>query len=211
MGNISSEVGKGVISKKTKKHLLVIFLLSLTAIALWLGEILFIKGWHGLNWLSGPLYSPFLSTVFVVAAFLSSFIHGRSLIKKNVILAYCLLYIVGIFCYIAGAVLVSLPYRMFLWSEFDYYLVEFMGFLLFPLMALSYWLITQKLIRKTKKTHILYLTLFSLAVLPLSMLSIWICPGFGSGDGEVDAIKMGYPVFWMAMMMGLAGMVMKGE
>ncbi len=206
MENISS---KAVISENTKKQLLVIFLLSLTAITLWLGEVLFIKGWHGLNWLRGPLYSPFLSTLFVVAAFMSSLIQYSDLTKKNIIIAFCLLYLVSIFFYTAGKEFTTIPYQMAIWSRIDYYILEFMGFMLFPLMALVYWFITQKFIRKTKKIHILYLTLFSLAVLPLSMLSIWICPGFGTGDGEIDAIKMGYPVFWMAMMMGLAGLLMK--
>jgi hypothetical protein len=200
-----------MISAYTKKQLFFIFFFSLTAIALWLGEILFIKGWHGLSWLHGSLYSPYLSTLFVVAAFLTPFVADNSLTKKNAGIAFCLLYLISIIFYWLGRIVACFPYMYLFWTTAQYYLMNFLGLLLFPLFAICYWFITQKFIRKTKKIHILYLTLFSLAVLPLSMMSIWICPGFGAGDGEIDAVKMGYPVFWMAMMVGLAGLLMKGD
>lgn len=127
MKTILLKVQQYLNTENRKKNLLVIFLLSLTAIAIWLGEILLIKGWHGLSWLHGTLYAPFVVTGFVVAAFMTPFVMGGSLPTTRGVIAFILLYTAGIFCYIAGAIWITLPYRMFFTNI---YLFALLGFLL---------------------------------------------------------------------------------
>jgi hypothetical protein len=45
--------------------------------------------------------------------------------------------------------------------------------------------------------------------IPLSLITILLIPGFGHQTGWIDAVKMGYPVFWVTVLLGVAGVWIK--
>ena len=70
---------------------------------------------------------------------------------------------------------------------------------------------THKLIKKNKKINVLFITLLLLLIIPLSLLTIQIYTGFGHGTDWIDAVKMGYPIFWTTMFLGLIGLIISSQ
>ncbi|MBA3681718.1 MAG: hypothetical protein H0W73_11225 [Bacteroidetes bacterium] len=197
--------------QKIKRSILFIFILSLLGWACWIYEICVVHEWHGLTWLSKTLYSPYIGLLFAALSFLIPFLFSGSALKK-IVLPMLLLYLVNLFCYLAGKEICLLMYCRFCpWSTA--YIITFLSvaFLLFPLMGFSYWLITAKFIRKNKKINILYISLLIFTAIVLSNLTIYINPGFGSQTGWVDVVKMGYPVFWTLFVLGFCGIIISKQ
>jgi hypothetical protein len=186
------------------------FILSTAGMSFWLYEILEIKGWYSLNWLSGQLYSPYIATLFSVFAFMTPFFINRQLTAKKTIICIIIFYMTNIICFQIGKQLCYTIYSKFwLLSSVttDLILILLIALVLFIFIGLSYRLTTHRLIRKNKKINMLFITLLLLLSIPLSLLTIQINRGFGSGTDWVDAVKMGYPIFWTTMLLGLIGII----
>ena len=184
-------------------------LLSFVTFALWLFEILFSKGWYSLQWLSGTLYSPYLTTFIVVLAFLMPFMVSKQVAGKKLLLSAGILYTVSIFCYEAGKQLCySLYCRFCFWSLKDIILLFSVALVLFVLIGFVFWFVAHKFIKRSKKINIVYMCLLALAVIPLSLFTIRVNKGMGHGVDWVDTVKMGYPVFWITLLMGVSGILM---
>jgi hypothetical protein len=186
---------------------LIIFLLALTANILWLSEICLVKGWAGLQWLNGTLYSPYLSTLLCVMSFTTPFLLSGTRFNTKFVFSAALLFLCSLFLYEAGHIINEIVYSRFsvFISATNRDLLVYTTLCLFPLLGFSYWLITDKLIRKNRETNLLLICIITALVIPLSLLTICLYSGFGSQTGWVDAVKMGYPVFWMTLLMGISG------
>lgn len=196
----------------TKKHffisLVVVLLLSLANISLWLFEIIQVQGWYGLSWLHNPLYSPYLGCLIAAMAYHAPFLVNKQSVFKKLILSVFILTIVTILCFAGGKQLnYALYCRFCIWSESDLLTLLTIALLLFILFGFSYWFVTTKLIKRSKKINILSFALLMVLTLPLSWATVIIVPGFGSQTGWVDAVKMGYPVFWSTFLLGLSGLL----
>ncbi len=177
---------------------------------LWLYEIVEIKTWASLNWLSGQLYSPFLATLFSVFAFMTPFFISRQLTIKKTIICILIFYTTNIICFQIGEQICNAIYSKFWWlagTATDLILIALMTLALFIFLGLSYRLTTHKLIKKNKKINVLFITMLLLLTIPLSWMTIYINTGFGHGTDWVDAVKMGYPIFWTTILLGLIGLI----
>lgn len=182
-------------------------MLSLLAWLCWLLEILFVKGWYSLSWLNGELYSPYFGLLLAAYTFLLPF-KFTGIATKKLILPFFLLLIVNAICYEIGKHLCYLMYcRFCFWTTEGIVIIFSLAFLLFPFMGFFYWLIATKLLRKIKKINILYISLFVFGAIVLSNITIYMSTGFGNQTGWVDAVKMGYPVFWMLFALGVSGIL----
>lgn len=182
-------------------------MLSLLAWICWLLEILFVKGWYSLNWLNGGLYSSYFGLLLAAYTFLLPF-KLTGIATKKLILPFFLLLIVNAICYEAGKHLCYAVYcRFCFWDIKNIIIIFSLAFLLLPFIGFFYWLIATKLLRKIKKIHILYISLFVFGAIVLSNLTIYISTGFGAQTGWVDVVKMGYPVFWMIFALGVSGIL----
>ncbi len=120
------------------------------------------------------------------------------------------LYSINVICFYLGKQLCYEMYSRFGWlsgTSTEIILIPFQGLALFIFLGLSYWLTAHKLLKKNKKINVFFITILLLLSIPLSLLTIQINSGFGSGTGWVDAVKMGYPVFWITMLLGLSGLL----
>ncbi len=170
-------------------------------------EILFVKGWYSLNWLNGELYSPYVGLLIAAFTFLLPF-KLTGIATKKLILPFFLLLIVNVICYEVGKHLCYAVYcRFCFWDTKDIFIIFSLAFLLFPFMGFFYWLIATKLLRKIKKIHILYISLFVFGAIVLSNLTIYVSTGFGTQTGWVDVVKMGYPAFWTIFALGISGIL----
>lgn len=186
----------------------IVFILSVMGVSLWLFEILTVKQWNSLDWLRGQLYSPYISALLAVLSFMVPFLLMKQVATKKVVLSLAILYIVNIICYEAGKRLCYALYCKFcFWTKSDIVFLFSIAFTLFAFLGIAYWFVANKWIRKTRKINILLITLLAGLVIPLSLVAIQVNTGFGSQTGWVDAVKMGYPMFWMILLLGVSGIV----
>lgn len=190
---------------------LAIVTLAFAGTIIWLVEILAIKGWHGLNWLKGSLYAPYFSTLLAVFAFITPFCFSSTLSKVKIVVSILILYIISIFCFKLGQTLsFSMYSRLFIlnkyYPEYPFNIIG-ISLLLFPFLGFTYWIVSNLLLLKNKKTNIIFLTALIISSIPLSLLTIQLFTGFGTHKGWIDAVKMGYPIFWLTIGLGLAGMI----
>lgn len=196
----------------TKKHffisLVVVLLLSLANISLWLFEIIQVQGWYGLSWLHSPLYSPYASCFIAAIAYLAPFVISKQSVFKKLTLPVLLLTTLTILCFEGGKQInYALYCRFCIWSKTHLITLLIVTLLLFVLFGFGYWLVTTKLIKRSKKVNILSFILLMILTLPLSWTTVVLVPGLGSETGWVDAVKMGYPVFWSTFILGLTGLL----
>lgn len=194
--------------------LIIIFVFSILGLGLWLYDIVEIKTWFGLNWLSEPLYSPFLAALFSVLAFMTPFFVNKQLTIKKALVSIIILYTINIICFQIGKQLCFEMYSRFFWfseTTSTTLLIPIKGVFLFIFLGFAYWLTTYKLIKENKKINIVFIMALLLLAIPLSLLTIQINPGFGSGTGWVDSVKMGYPIFWVSMLLGFSGLIISKQ
>ena len=186
----------------------IILILSTIGMSVWLFEILKIKSWYGLNWLSGQLYSPYIATLIAVFAFMTPFIFNKQTTTKKIILAIIILYAANMLCFEAGKQLCYAMYCSFCFrTSKDSIFLFTIATTLFAFLGFAYWFVTNKLIKKNKNINMLTITLLALAVIPLSLLTIQVNTGFGTNTDWIDSVKMGYPIFWTITALGLSGIL----
>jgi hypothetical protein len=190
------------------KHVFFSLFLSISAQAIWLAEICLVKSWKGLNWLHEELYSPILCASLVSFAFLYHFWDRRK--QSLAILIFVGLSLVNCLFYWAGKSFFYMLFSKFSLLYFSqpmkYLLLALLGYLL---IALIYaWVLPFNDTRRRIATYLLLLLAFIVTPF-LSMASIKIWPGFGTGTDWVDAVKMGYPIFWTTLTLGLTGFFVK--
>ncbi|NTW31489.1 MAG: hypothetical protein HGB12_02495 [Bacteroidetes bacterium] len=199
-------------TEKILTSLIIIFFFSILGIGIWLYEIVEIKTWHGLNWLRGELYSPFLIAILPVFAFMTPFFVNKQLTIKKSIISIVILYATNIICFQIGKQLCFHVYGYETWC-FDWIKGEDVLKPLLPLIVLlifiglSYHITAHKFIEKNKKINVFFITILLPLIIPVSLISIELNSGFGSGTDWIDAVKMGYPIFWTAMLLGFAGLI----
>lgn len=203
-------INRTMITGRIWISLIIIFFFSILGLCFWLYEIVEIKTLFGLTWLSEPLYSPFLAALFSVFAFMTPFFVNKQLTIKKALVSIIILYTINIICFQIGKQLCFEMYSRFSWfseTTSTTLLIPVKGLFLFIFLSFAYWLTTHKLIKENKKINMVFITALLLLTIPLSLLTIQINSGFGSGTGWVDAVKMGYPVFWITMLLGLSGLM----
>ena len=196
----------------TFKALLIIVLLSISGMAIWLYEMKVILPWHSLTWLWHPLYSPYVISLLPALAFLTPFFLTPSLSLQKIIFSVASLYAVNMICYFFGEDISRDSYVWFVGPVFLYflYLFGFKGFLIFLLLGFIYWMVVKKIIgRNIRKKHLFLITFLSAVVLPLSLITVYFFEGYGCCTGWVDAVKMGYPIFWITFLLGICGIIIE--
>ena len=190
------------------KASIIIFTLSGLGMSLWLFEIVEVKGWYNLNWMYEPLFSPFIGSALVCFAYISPFMFYRGLSGKQVILPFVIIFVINVLCFEVGKQLCYSMYCKFCPGTMtDLLLLLSITVFLFALIALVYWAATDKWIKKNKKTNMILISMLALLAIPLSLITIEINQGFGHQSGWVDAVKMGYPVFWTTIGLGFSGLI----
>jgi len=194
--------------KSIIKSALWVFVLSVMAWGIWLYEIVDVIGWPGLRWLSQNMYSPYLITLLSAVAYSIPFWSTQKISKAKVIVSVFLLYSIATVCFEAGRFFCYLLYcRVCAFSFPVLILLLVMAFCLFPLLGIVFWWVTNKYLVPCRKRNILLIAIFASLMLPLSLLTIRIQPGIILGSDWVDAVKMGYPAFWIINLLGASGLV----
>lgn len=188
--------------------LVLILVLSTIGISIWLFEILQITGWYGLNWVSEHLYSPYILSFLAAFVFTTPFIINKTTSLQKIIIAIIILGATNIICF-SGCKYLHFAFYcgVCYWSNFEIAILFSIGLLFYGLFGFMYWFTTNKFIRKIKKLNILFFLIMEFLTIPLSILSIHLNTGFGSQTGWIDAVKMGYPIFWTMITLGISAII----
>jgi hypothetical protein len=197
---------------QTVKALSIIFLFAFLGNVIWLCEIVGIVGWHGLTWLRTVLYSPYPGILTAAMAFMVPFLLNRPLKKKNIFIPLLIFSTANLLCFEAGRIICYMLYRMGFFFDVKNFIAEVLIVAgLYLLLGFTYKITSAIFIRKNTKKNILLISFLLPMAIPLSLLTIEINAGFGTGTGWVDAVKMGYPIFWTTMLLGISGILIEGQ
>jgi hypothetical protein len=200
-------------SSKTVKALSIIFLLAFAGNAIWLYEVVKIVGWQGLTWLNIRLYSPYFGCLLAACAYLVPFLISRRLNLKNIFISMIILFSTNLICFELGKGLCYSTFAHFplpgFSLPFKIYLLD--SVLLYLFLGLIYKITTGKFIKKSWKVNMLFIALILVFANPLSIISIEINSGYGTGTSWIDAIKMGYPIFWTTILLGISGILIERQ
>ena len=186
-----------------------ILLLAMLAEAIWLYEIQVRIGWVGLDWLRKDLFSPLGVSFCAATAYLLPFIVKYKHIDGKVVLTWLSFICLNMAVFYFGeAVLKSLFSRMSLLLSVGQSLkMRIFGLLAVGIFAFGYSRITDKLIIKVRKQQVVLFILVAFLMFGLGNLTVYFIKGFGNGDTLADAVKMGYPQFWVCILMGVSGIL----
>lgn len=178
------------------------YLLACLAWSLWQFELNFLVGWSGTHWLHVPFYTtPIICGIAAISYMLPLFIWGRNIPLYKYWAIFFLLMGSSWGAY-------SLAYLAFanLYSKIHFgdtgFLVGSSLFILVFLESFIFWA-TRTFFGRSPSFHILSLAFMFIMCVPLSLISIDFFPAFGGGHNFIDAVKMGYPIFWVCLQLGI--------
>ena len=186
-----------------------ILLLAILAEAMWLYEIVVRIGWANLAWLRKDFISPFGVCFCAATAYLLPFIVKYKQIDGKVILTWLSFICVNIAVfYIGEAVLKNLFSPLIALLSFGASLkMRLFGLFAVSIFAFGYYFITHKLIFNVRKQQLALFPLSVFLMFVLGSVTVFLIPGFGNGESIVDAVKMGYPQFWICTLLGITGIM----
>ncbi|MCP4437335.1 MAG: hypothetical protein GY810_00010 [Aureispira sp.] len=187
--------------------LMPLFLGSLSLL-IWLYEINSIIGWNSLEWLNQELYSIYIITLLVVISYLLPIAKISQVGMARVLVCGLTMYGAAIGGFILARGVFYDLYNKIPESINHYAWSIWKLFAIVLLVAIVFFLLKQWLLDATDRFHILTLIVALIAVVPMSLITVEYIPGFGVEDHFVDAVKMGYPVFWINVLLGITSFFM---
>jgi hypothetical protein len=168
---------------------------------LWFGEVCWIKGWRGLAWLSGFNWSalPICALVAIVSAYL---LDGRSSWSRRTAFVG-VGFISMLAAFLAGRWAV---FELFSGPTTPSHAVPAVLVVAIALLGVSAGL-TVAASRWLSPLHVwtgILVAAALLLVVPLSLVTIQVIPALNGSSDAVHSVKMGFPVFWTALLVPLA-------
>jgi hypothetical protein len=174
---------------------------SFAAWGLWIAEVIWLKGWAGLAWLSSFNWSFFPICAVILAT--SSYLVAPRVGWRNRIAFVGLGFILAIAAVVAAR-----------WATFELF-SEAMPSQLWvtpTIVLVMSWVIVAVGLSMLANRYLASLHIWTapllvvglILVLPLSFATIRMLPALNGSTDELHSIKMGYPVFWAALIVPLA-------
>jgi hypothetical protein len=187
-----------------KQSFLIIFSLAITSVAIWLFEMTKIIGWSSFDWLEADLISPYVICCLAAVCFLTPTVLKYRKIDGKIILTFLTLTMINIATFfLAEIVLKGVFNKLSFFSEntsiYALGIVTFIGF------ALGYYFVTHYLIVNMPRLYVFVFASSEVLMFVLAMVTAYFGRGFGGQGYFSDVIKMGYPQFWICILLGLSG------
>jgi hypothetical protein len=187
-----------------KQSLFIILSLAVTSIAIWLFEMTKVVGWSSLDWLQADLISPYVICCLAAICFMTPIVLKYRKIDSKIILTFLTLSLINIATFfLAETFLKGVFNRLSFFSEKNSFyalgLITFVGF------ALSYYFVTHYLIVNMPKLFVFVFATSEILMFLLAMITAYFIRGYGNNGYIADAVKMGYPQFWICILLGLCG------
>lgn len=187
-------------------HLFLVLICAALSMGVWVLEFSGQALGGQVQWLGTIQYSIFLISALGIVAYLHPFFRWGNIPAKSIWWAG-----VELYATLVTAILVS---RLILFSLFTHFYgwlnaYSLFGLLLFlaGLTAYSFYSITLRRLLGVQRFHIFLLAAGLVLIVPLSWGSIWLLPSeiAKASKGIWEALKMGYPFFWLTLVFGGVG------
>ena len=187
-----------------KQSFLIIFSLAATSVAIWLFEMTKVIGWSSLDWLEADLISPYVICCLAAVCFMTPMVLKYRKIDGKIILTFLTLTMINIAAFfLAETVLKGVFSKLSFFSEktsvYTLGAVTFIGF------ALGYYFVTHYLIVNMPRLYVVVFASSEILMFVLAMITAYVFRGFGNSSYLADVIKMGYPQFWICILLGISG------
>lgn len=184
----------------------IILLLSILSMAAWLYEIVYRIGWFGLNWLGHEHLSVFVIIAAVVLAYLLPFEIIKSKPLSQIILPFIILFVFSLLAYYFIKYELAIFYSRYISVNRT---LLFLQMLTVPyFVAYGFYFVSKQFLLPVQPVLRWQMTLGIILVIPLSLLSVRLYDGLAPAQHSfVDAVKMGYPFFWITFVMGVLGYI----
>jgi len=193
-------------NSRSSTALAAIVAIAFLCMGLWLFEIIAIKNWDSMAWLKQRLYSPFIIIPITVWAYILPFYLEQKVTIKASLLPFIILCVVANICFTIGKRLCFALYNNYAFDGLQSYSILIISaFALFALLGFTCWFVANLNMGNTRKRNTVFITLLLIFTVPLSLFTVQLIPALGQGDDWIDAVKMGYPVFWITIFMGVSG------
>jgi hypothetical protein len=193
-----------------KQSLLIIVSLAVLSLVAWLIEMTKVIGWSSLNWLQADLLSPYLICCLAAVCFMTPIVFKYQKIDSKIILTGLSLALTNVIAFfLADTFLKGIFNHLGFFGESGSFYV--LGTVIFIGFALSYYFITHYLIVNMPKFFISIFAISEIMMFVLAKITAYFIRGFGNDHHIVDAIKMGYPQFWICVLLGLCGILVMSK
>ena len=175
-------------------------LFGAVSILLWLAEIIHLVGWIGIEWIVKDLKSVYIITLLAVLSYILPILILSNVKPRNVIISILLLYLFSLLGYFATKEIFR---QLFDKIGYDTH-VLYVWLLIFEvtLIAAIFYYVKQYFLLKSERFHLMTIVAVFISIIPASLISIEWIKGFASTESFVDSVKMGYPVFWLNVLLG---------
>jgi hypothetical protein len=168
---------------------------------LWLAEVCFVKGWAGLAWLSGFNWSSLPICALIVVT--SSYVVSTKAARRQRIKFAALGFIIT-----TGAFWVFRRAALALFSSAPFSptaVAAIAALILVPIaVAVSLSTLASRWLAPLGRWTAILVAVALILVLPLSFATVKLFPALNGSRDQIHAIKMGYPVFWAALLVPIA-------
>jgi hypothetical protein len=187
-----------------KQSLLIILSLAITSVAIWLFEMTKIIGWKGLEWLQVELFSPYAICCLAAGCFMTPMMLKYRKIDSKIILTFLTYALINIIAFFLAEVFFKGIYSRadFMGNKYGLY---FLGFMIFIGFSIGYYIVTHYLIVNMPKLFAVVFATSEILMFILAIVTVYFVRGFGHYYNLIDAVKMGYPQFWICILLGLSG------
>ncbi|BDS13359.1 hypothetical protein [Aureispira anguillae] len=185
--------------------LIIPVLLGGCCLLLWWYELHQVVGWQGLNWIKQPLVVIYIITGLVVAAFLLPIIVELKVPVVWIVIYALLLYAISLGTYFTAKGIFYTLYTKGLMMGNQNVIAgsiwKLMGVVI--LWAMVYFIPIRHFHNSTDGMHIITIMVAIISVVPASLICIECLPLWSTQMAFIDAVKVGYPVFWAPIFLGL--------
>lgn len=184
--------------------LIVPICIGVISLFMWWYELHRVVGSKGFAWLSQPLMSVYVISFLIVFAFILPMRMELKMPVGWVLFYVVLLYGASIGAYFAAKQIFYTLYTKGLIGGDNKIITLSIWKLLATVILLStvYFIPMRHFHRTTDGMHVLTIMIAIISVVPASLICIEQIPLWSRETAFIDAVKLGYPIFWMPIFLG---------
>jgi hypothetical protein len=167
---------------------------------IWLIEIRSFIGWDGISWINTDLKAVYIVTLFAVLSYLFPILITCKPKRRIVFISILLLYFFSLFGFFVSKWIFGQLYTKI--GDETHVIYVWYLIVTVTLVAAVFYFVKQLLFFKSEFFHIMTIVAVFISIIPASLISIEWVKGFATSVSFVESVKMGYPLFWLNVMLG---------
>jgi hypothetical protein len=185
--------------------MLIPLLVGAVCLLLWMYELHQVIGWQGVKWLRQPIQSVYVITFLIVLTFLLPLIVVLKMPIGWTLFYTILLYGASLVAFFSARAMFHTLYTrgLVLGDEalIAYSIWKLLGIVI--LLSIIYFIPMRHFHKKTDGMHVLTIIVAFISVIPASIICVETIPLWNHRAAFLDAVKIGYPAFWVPVFLGM--------